>query len=166
MTPLLEQAFVVLVTMGLIALFLAHLLGKRNRTELQPDDVPRRCSNCQHFDLEEGQAVIRRNQNFVKAAAVLAPQQMGRRISHYDKHECTVCEAKLDPVTGDFAPSTTTADCHVCRGNGYIEQPVFAPTNLPAKTKWSEFGACMLKQEVLWGGDGCDQFLVQLRAKP
>lgn len=129
--------------------------------------TPHICAHCRHFDLEEGQAVIARFPSFMKAAAALPPQQMGRKILRYDKHACDVCEAVADVDNpGDFVPSPTTAACHVCRGNGYIEQPVFEPTNLPAKTRWQDFGACSVKETVLWSGDTCEQFqLVQLRAK-
>ncbi len=146
--------------------------------------LKRICANCQHFDLEEGQAAMARFPSFLRAAAALGPSQMGRKILRYDKHACDVCGATkralltsqlfdvtsvgtingaLDAVA--FEPSDKTPYCHVCKGLGYIEQPVFEPTNLPAKARWEEFGACNELEQAVWQGDCCEKY-VQLRVKP
>ena len=129
-------------------------------------ELKRQCGNCQHFDLAEGQAVMKRHPPFLAAAAVLQPQQMGRQLLRYDKHACDVCGASADPDNpGDFDTTEKTPECHVCKGSGYVEQPVYEQSTLPAKASWSEFGACDKHAFVTWSGDSCPDFVVQLRAK-
>lgn len=53
----------------------------RERSQLP--DTPQ-CHNCKHFDLEEGQAAMRENPNFMKACAVVPPSRMGVPVMHGD----------------------------------------------------------------------------------
>ena len=111
--------------------------------------APTHCGNCKHFDLEEGQAVMRQHKPFLAAAAVLAPAEMGKTIQ-YEELECSEegC-GKAHPIQ----------DCLVCRGNGTVNKRIGpAPTGVAAKVKWADFGACLENNDIRHSSDSCSAF--------
>lgn len=109
----------------------------------------RKCSNCKHFDLEEGQATMRQHKPFLAAAAQLTPSEMGRTIQ-YREVECP-----RDGCTRE----KPIPDCTACQGNGTVNKRIGPePSSIAAKTKWSDFGACLEHSELRHAGDHCDAF--------
>lgn len=102
----------------------AHGLTVLNRP------VEPKCTNCAHFDLEEGQAQFRLHRAFTQVTEIVTPAMMSQ-------------EAKLDDL-GNL----------IVDNDGVLEKT--APA-VPHKTKWSEFGACMKHQEARWEQDVCDE---------
>lgn len=80
-------------------LLLARVLKRAAADVSAP--VISRCGNCKHWDLEEGQAVMRTHSVFMQAASVLAPAQMGRQVKS-EKKTCPTCEGEGRVKTGRF----------------------------------------------------------------
>jgi len=95
------------------------------------------CQNCEHFDLEEGQAQLRQHRAFAQVTEIVSPAMMSQ-------------EAKLDDAGNLLVDD-----------DGVVEKTEPA---VPHKTKWSEFGACMKHQEARWQRDKCDDHSPQAAA--
>lgn len=93
----------------------------------------RKCANCEHFDLEEGQEAMKSNPYFMMAASVVPPSRMGRT---------------LYTPQADGESFEAVQERH---GRVQAEHEKTAP-----KWRWEDFGACRKKQEVVWKGDKCE----------
>ncbi len=168
---------------------LAITLAKRVPRVLAPPaapDVPPACRACKHFDLEEGQAVLRNHPHFLQAAQYVSPAEMGRVAKAGPPVPCKDCGGQGKLGTGRYTQAPTGAvpwpqdaeeimdSCAACDGVGTIETQEMSPPSAPYKAEWSEFGACLSSaasddgdSSIVWSGDICEHFergeLVQLR---
>ena len=98
---------VALAAMWVFAIWAGKRIAKQNsafdaavrNSEVAEDAPPKRklnliadpiapaavCSNCEHFDLEEGQAVMRQNPIFLEAARHVSPNTMMRKLDEHGK---------------------------------------------------------------------------------
>lgn len=140
-----------------------------------PEPVEPTCGNCKHWDLEEGQAVIRAHPHFMQAARYVAPAEMGRVARPGPTVPCRDCggQGKLGTMRYRDGVEITT-DCSVCGGKGTIETQVLSEPSAPYKARWDQFGACLNSKAApdgdsscTWSGDSCKHFeaveLVPLR---
>lgn len=125
---------------SLITLFLVSQ-DQESGKDIMADDS-KACENCRHFDLDEGQAQIFGEPNhgaFVQASRVLPPSAMSRRVQMDASGEAIYDKDGM---------------------------PVFEPSSVPAKTQWTEFGACDVHNEGRHKTDWCDQHQVPLKLVP
>lgn len=73
-----------------LALVVLLLLGTVALTHRRTGPSRGTCASCFHWDLEEGQAAMREHGDFVAAASVLAPHQMGTRVRYAEQPDGTL----------------------------------------------------------------------------
>jgi hypothetical protein len=117
--------------------------------------LPRQCSNCKHFDLAEGQAVIAQFPAFMRVANVVSPAQIGRRVMREFDRPCRFCNGSGKQLRGGDG---ALEPCRGCEGTGKVHEQELSRPGAPEKARWEECGACLKDQVVVWGGDKKDCF--------
>ena len=130
--------------------FAFALLMKRPIRNRRIAAIPRTCANCAHFDLEEGQATMKRFPLFLKAAAWVPPSEMGRQVVGHERRPCRACTDGLVPVPGTTGE---TQACSRCDGTGQQEDEVFSAPSADVTSTWDQFGACRFDSVLVDGGD-------------
>ena len=110
--------------------------GSEGRELFAGDAAPepaKLCRNCKHFDLEEGQAVLRKSEHgaFMHAAALLKPAEMGLKVLHDDNGEMLIDDAGV---------------------------PIREKPSLPMKTGWDQAGACLKDEMIIFDIDTCEKW--------
>lgn len=95
----------------------------------------RKCHNCEHFNLKEGQEAMQSNPYFAMAASVVPPSRMGKTL--YTPQE-----------EGESFEAVQSR-----HAQAQAEHEKTAP-----KWKWEDFGACHAKSEVVWKHDKCEKW--------
>jgi hypothetical protein len=116
----------------------------------------RTCAGCKHFDQEEGQAAMKQFPIFVQAAQHIPPAEMGRTVVSTTERDCRACEGKGKVPRPPGPGVGELHDCTRCEGTGKQTDEQFSKPCAPAKADWSQFGACMQDEVVVWGGDKKD----------
>lgn len=145
-----------LVLLGLATICLISWALARWLPPLKPASAPaelaqaRTCSYCKHFDLEEGQAVLAQHPAFLRAAAVVSPAQIGRRVEREYERDCKLCDGRGKTL---LAVHGQLDACRGCGGTGKVLEQELSPPAAPQKAQWNQCGACLKDGVIVWSGD-------------
>jgi len=133
---LLIMAVVLIVSVAPLAILLARREAQRAtvvaRVELPVlQDPARRCGSCEFFDLEAGQARLRRQRIF---ANMVAP---------------FISPSEYDVKVTEVQPNA----------EGVLENAAETKSEVPDNCMWHRFGACMKHNDCLWEGTTSEQRL-------
>lgn len=146
---------------GLLLVFIGVFLAvRRTQRVRQLAAIPRTCSTCKHFDLAEGQAIMKKYPIFMEASRWVPPSEMGRSVTDELERDCRECDGtgKVDP---GGRPAPTVGErivCVRCDGTGKQRDELFSPPSAPVTSSWDNYGACLRDEAVVDGAD-----TVQLR---
>lgn len=134
---------------GVTVVLVKHTFKRTRLPVVAPPPVKKACESCKHFDLAEGQAVLRQFPAFMAAAAVVSPAQIARTVQREYERPCKLCNG-----TGTKQLAGGTAEsCLGCDGKGTVLEQELSPPAAPQKAQWTECGACLKDEVVVWGGE-------------
>lgn len=133
MTELLIEILIAVVIMLGGSTAAMHALARRKSN--------RRCGSCRRWNLEDGQSVMMQHGDFMNAAAVLAPSQMGATVT-YEEDESGKLKENPD---GSLVRHEDRPD-------------------IPLSARWSDFGLCQCECPIhhasvlTFRDDACDHW--------
>ncbi len=140
----------------LAAVPLLYHIVRARRKAARLAAIERTCSNCRHFDLEEGQAAMDKFPIWRQAAQWIPPSELGRRVVDEVERPCRACDGTGNvrlPHDVRVGTEVQTQPCVPCEGTGKQKDEVFSKPSAGATSAWENYGACLRDEVVVDGAD-------------
>jgi hypothetical protein len=113
----------------------------------------RKCANCKHFDLKEGQDGLAKSGVFAQVVSVVQPNQVAGSVRPGEEY---VPPARIGGGVGQEGVVAVEVEQLLLVTKAPQKEPPLQ--KIPRGVKWEDFGSCTHSEHdglLIWAGDTC-----------